>query len=398
MDKEIKVLMIDDDEEDFFIIEDLFSEIRHHKFSASWVSSYKEGLKLILEKEHDIYLVDYRLGTGNGLELIREVLKNGCDVPLILLTGQNDIEIDNQALDAGASDYLVKGSISANQLERAIRYSIAHAKNIWEIKHLNADLEKKVKMRTLELTNALEREQAINEMKTRFVSFASHELRTPLSAILSSISLIKIYKEPEQEEKRLKHANRISSSVKNLTEILNDFLSLAQLEKGIFEVERNVINLPDFLGIIVEEMDAIVNKKNQRIKYHHDGETVIEQPKKILKNILFNLLSNASKYSPEEKEIQLTSSVADNKVSIIVKDHGIGIPIEDQNKLFGEFFRAGNVGNTQGTGLGLCIVKKYVELLDGNISFISNPNEGTTFTIEFPQVNRMGGCHPERLH
>lgn len=386
MKTEIKILMIDDDEEDFIIVKDLFKEINPQKYSVDWVSTYKEGLDVISEKKHDAYLIDYRLGPDDGLELIREVIRNGCESPLILLTGQNDINIDKQAMIAGASDYLVKGAISATMLERSIRYGIAHAEHIKEIKHLNAHLERKVKERTLELTNALEREQAINEMKSRFVSFASHEFRTPLSAILSSASLIEKYREPEQEPNRLKHINRISSSVRNLTDILNDFLSLAQLDKGAIEVQKDTFDLRDFLEMIVDEMEGMITKKKQSIIYKHEGETIVVQPKKILKNILLNLLSNASKYSPDEKEIVLSSSLADNKVTITVKDNGIGIPETDQEKLFGEFFRASNVGNIQGTGLGLNIVKRYMELLDGNIDLISRPQMGTTITIEFPQL------------
>lgn len=385
---EVKILMIDDDEEDYIIINDLWEEDQNHKFSIDWVSTYTEGLKLIQENAHDLCLVDYRLGPDDGLDLIREVISNDCDTPLILLTGQNDIEIDKQALKAGAYDYLVKGNISSSQLERTIRYAIERAKNIKEIKQLNSNLEKKVKVRTLELTNALEREQAINEMKSRFVSFASHEFSTPLTTILSSVSLIEQYKELEHEEKRLKHIKRISSSVKNLKEILNDFLSLAKLDKGIVEVEKDAFSLPDFLETIVEEMEGMVSKKKQAIKYHHEGEAIVEQPKKILKNILLNLLSNASKYSSEEKDIKLVSSVLDNKVSLKVIDQGIGIPMEDQDKLFTEFFRASNVENIQGTGLGLNIVKRYVELIDGNMDFISKPDIGTTFIIEFPQNNK----------
>ncbi|MBI3135733.1 MAG: hybrid sensor histidine kinase/response regulator [Bacteroidetes bacterium] len=382
----INILMIDDDEEDFIIVKDLFAQIPNYLFHVTWAASYNEGVNLITEKQHDLYLIDYRLGPDDGLELIREVIRGGCDVPLILLTGQTDIETDRQAMKAGASDYLVKGSISPSQLERAIRYNIERARNIREIKDLNSGLEKKVRDRTLELTNALEREQSISEMKSRFVSFASHEFRTPLAAILSSASLIRKYEEPEDAEKRQKHVDRIASSVKNLTEILDDFLSLAKLEKGVVEIERAEFNLQDFLENIVEEMDGMVGKKNQQINYRHEGATMIEQPKKLLKNILLNLLSNASKYSPEEQQIELTSVITGNKVYITVKDYGIGIPAEDHAKLFNEFFRAGNVQNIQGTGLGLNLVRRYIELLDGTICFTSNPGEGTTFAIEFPQI------------
>ena len=260
--------------------------------------------------------------------------------------------------------------------------------DITERIHFQEELEKKVNERTLELTNSLEREKEMNEMKSRFVSMASHEFRTPLSTILSSASLIEQYKESEQQDKRLKHINRINSSVRDLTEILNDFLSLGQLEKGIIVAENNLFNLPEFIKELAEEMNGDIRKKNLRINFYHDGEAIIEQSKKILKNVLANLLSNAIKYSPKEKEINLISSVINNKVSVTVKDYGIGIPEEEQKHLFTEFYRARNVENIQGTGLGLIIAKKYVELLGGNISFISKPNEGTMFTIQFPQNNK----------
>ena len=246
------------------------------------------------------------------------------------------------------------------------------------------ELEAKVEGRTLELTESLGREKELNKMKSHFVAMASHEFRTPLSTILSSASLLEMYTESNQQEKRMTHINRISSVVTNLTNILNDFLTLEKLGKGFIEAENSVFNLPEFLDGVVQEMNGILSKKNQWIKYDHSGETIVTLSKNILKNAMLNLLSNASKYSPKEKEIRLNSTIADNVLTITVKDQGIGIPKEDQYKLFSEFFRAGNVENIQGTGLGLSIVKKYVALLEGNISFISKVNEGTSFTIEFP--------------
>ncbi len=247
------------------------------------------------------------------------------------------------------------------------------------------ELEKKVRERTIELTNSLQRERAMNEMKSRFVSMASHEFRTPLATILSSLALLEHYKDPGQEENKLKHINRINSSVKNLTAILNDFLSLSQLEKGGVEAEKEEIHLPAFLRTVVEEMEGMVNQKKQKIVYKHSGEDTIENSKKILRNVLLNLLSNASKYSTEGKEIFLTSNVNNGSVSITVKDSGMGIPEDEQKNLFTEFFRARNVENIQGTGLGLNIVKKYLELLNGTIHFTSKLNKGTTFIITFPR-------------
>jgi PAS domain S-box-containing protein len=267
----------------------------------------------------------------------------------------------------------------------AIRADITQRKEAEnQLREINEDLEEKVKARTLELTAALEREKEMNEMKSRFVSMASHEFRTPLSAVLSSVSLIDKYAAPENEEKRKKHIDRIKSSVRNLTDILNDFLSLDKLEEGKVDVETQSFKLNEFLEDCVEEMEGMLRKRDQRIIFNHDDDKEVVQDKKILRNIMHNLLSNAIKYSADEKEIHLSAKVNDRHVSITVKDEGIGIPEEEQKHLFDKFFRAKNAVNIQGTGLGLNIVKKYVELIGGSITHSSKADAGTSFTIEFP--------------
>jgi PAS domain S-box-containing protein len=256
-----------------------------------------------------------------------------------------------------------------------------------EILKINADLENKVTERTLELTEALKREQELSEMKSRFVSMASHEFRTPLSAILSSISLVDHYKTVDQAEKRKKHIDRIKASVRNLTDILDDFLSLDKLEQGKTEVICQELSLQEFIKDIVEEMEGMVRKKNQNIHVNFNGPGEVYQDKKILRNILLNLLSNAVKYSPEGKDIYVEVGEKGDQAIFSVRDEGIGIPEEAQKELFGKFFRASNAYAIQGTGLGLNIVKKYVELLGGNISFVSKENEGSTFRVEIPKIN-----------
>ncbi len=267
-----------------------------------------------------------------------------------------------------------------------------------EISYLNHALESKVKERTKELarvvyelsqsknelSQALEKEKALNEIKSRFVSTASHEFRTPLGTILSSISLIQRYTKTEEQEKREKHIQRIKTAVVHLTEMLNDFLSLDKLEEGIIRYKPNVIIVPDALRQIIEEITPIL-KKGQHIVYKHLSDlTQCIVDAQILKNILFNLISNASKYSDEGKPIVIESNIAENNLIILVKDEGCGIPEEEQEFLFTRFFRANNVNNIQGTGLGLNIVKKYLELMNGKVKLKSKLNEGSTFTIYIP--------------
>lgn len=247
---------------------------------------------------------------------------------------------------------------------------------------LNEELEAKVKDRTIELTHLLEREKELNDLKSRFVSMASHEFRTPLSAISSSIYLVEQYAETGDAEKRQKHILRIRSSVKNLIDILNDFLSLDKLEQGKIELAKEAIQFPEFTHDIIEEVSNLY-KRGQGIIYVHTGENELIQDKKILKNILLNLLSNAIKYSPEDKDIYFETSITGGKAMFVVQDGGIGIPEDEQKNLFTKFFRATNAVNIQGTGLGLNIVKRYLELLHGTIEFKSNPEEGTTFVVQF---------------
>ena len=246
-------------------------------------------------------------------------------------------------------------------------------------------LEAKVKQRTIELSESLSREKELYEMKSNFLGIASHEFRTPLGTILSSASLLKKYTENIPQESITKHIDRISSSVIHLNAILNDFLTLEKLRKGFVDFELTEFNLPEFITQTISEVDEIAKSNNQRIQYTHIGETNVSQSPKILKNILLNLLSNASKFSEQGKKIKITTEVTVTSFSLIIQDHGIGISLSDQKKLFTEFYRASNAKNIQGTGLGLVIVKNYINMLSGTISLSSRPNKGTLITLTLPR-------------
>ncbi|MFT5778584.1 MAG: PAS domain S-box-containing protein [Crocinitomicaceae bacterium] len=240
------------------------------------------------------------------------------------------------------------------------------------------------KKNELEILRTLEKEKELNEMKSRFVSMASHEFRTPLSSIVSSATLIGKYTDGDQQDKRDKHIRRIERSVSNLTAILNDFLSLDKLEEGKTNILLESIEIKPFIQEIIEEM-SVVKKEGQVIDYVHSGDVKsIKSDARLLKNSILNLTSNACKYSTETDTIELRTMCDSEVFKLTIKDHGIGIPEEEQKQLFTRFFRANNVTNVQGTGLGLNIVKKYINLLGGTISFESVEGEGTTFKMSIP--------------
>lgn len=231
--------------------------------------------------------------------------------------------------------------------------------------------------------DALAKERQLNEMKSRFVSMASHEFRTPLSTVLSSLSLIEKYDLAGTIDKKLKHFQRIRGSVRHLTSILNDFLSLEKVETG--KVTVNAINLNAFeLFTEIIEQHQEMAKSRQTIHYDFTGDEEVFSDPNMLRIILSNLLSNSIKYSHDGKNIWVKAAINAGALSLSVKDEGIGIPYDDQENMFDRFFRAKNAINLEGTGLGLNTVQRYLQLLGGNIFFESEPHEGTTFHVNIP--------------
>ncbi len=269
-----------------------------------------------------------------------------------------------------------------------------------EIKQLNVALEQKVADRTKmlretlaaletskeEVNEALKTEKELGELKSRFVTMASHEFRTPLSTILTSAYLLEKYNDVHEPVKREKHIQRIKTAVSDMRSILEDFLSLGKLEEGLIQATITPVSAEECFAVVesvVLEMEPVC-KSGQMIQYTFDGKGNVMADKQLLKNIMMNLLSNAVKFSPDNSVIQVDCSVIDAHMKITVKDNGIGISKEDLQHLFERFFRAKNAANIQGTGLGLHIIMKYLELMNGTIEVKSELNKGTVFTIGIP--------------
>jgi PAS domain S-box-containing protein len=267
-------------------------------------------------------------------------------------------------------------------------------------KNYRKELEKEVEERTLilkeaiqklektknELDNSLKREQELNSMKTKFISIASHEFRTPLSTIMSSLSLMEKYNELNQLEKRNKHNDRIKKSIKNLTDILNDILSVNKIEEGKVIVNPESFEIQSFVNDLIQDLQGLL-KQGQLINFSgsETHQTMVFQDPKLLRHILINLLTNAIKFSAEDSPIEINLRLEPNDIYLEIKDYGLGIPKADHDKLFTRFFRSSNVENIQGTGLGLSIVLQYVNYLKGTIKFSSELGKGSIFNVNLPR-------------
>ncbi|MBN8699887.1 MAG: PAS domain S-box protein [Chitinophagales bacterium] len=328
------------------------------------------------------------MGIGKDLFAVK---KDGTEFPVEV--SLSNYTMDNESYTIG---FINDISIRKGFETEVQRQQMQLAETNKRIEQMNDELEEKVELRTKqlketlaelevskdELTKALSKEKELSDLKSRFVSMASHEFRTPLSTILSSASLVAKYTQTDEQERRDKHIQRIKSSVNNLTSLLNEFLSIGKIEDGKIIANNIRFNIREMITALCTELEGIA-RKDQQIRYRHEGEETVLLDPNLLRNVITNLVSNAIKFSAEDGTIDVSSKTTAREVIITVQDNGLGISREDQEHLFERFFRGANVTNIQGTGLGLHIVGRYIEIMDGKIEFFSELEKGTRFIITF---------------
>ena len=341
----------------------------HANFGAQRTSGYK------LAQLYEMTPTDlmYEFSQEEFRKMIEPAISNS----------RRKVEFETNHRRKDGTTYPVEVHLQSSSLENrtlivAIIMDISHRRDYTQ------KLENTVHERTEQLRKALVKEKELGELKTKFLSLVSHEFKTPLSAILTSATLVGKYTNEDQQNKRDKHLKSITAEVQHLTSILDDFLSVERLEKG-----KEVYNMTEFfLSKVVNEVLYSANmllKTGQTINYPLNIEEIrIYQDQKIVALTLTNLLHNAIKYSPENTIIDLEVELCDENVTFRVRDQGIGIPANDQKHIFERYFRAENVLTTQGTGIGLNIVKTHLENLGGSISFESQEGKGSIFTAILP--------------
>lgn len=370
----INVLLVEDDDDDYVLVKDLFREIGDERYRVKRVASYEEAIELGAPCNFDICLLDYRLGAHDGVELMEYLLGQGFECPMILLTGQTDHEIDQRAMKAGAADYLIKGQIYAHNLERSIRYSIQQKQLVTE------------RIRTAREQAAREEAEFANKAKDDFLAVLSHELRTPLNAMLGWVRLLKTNR--ESGEIFEKAVDAIERSAVTQTKFVEDLLDITRIVNGTIRLTMRTFVLNELTRIASDNIRPTAEAKSISLDYVAPKEelAVIGDSERV-QQIINNLLSNAIKFTPEGGSIKLLLEKVEGQARIEITDSGQGIAPEFLPRVFERYKQANNSTTNRkgGLGLGLAIVKHLVQLHGGTISAASEgEGKGSTFTVAIP--------------
>lgn len=358
-----KILLVDDDEEDFLIIRNTLHKIPGAPFRIDWVADIDEAIELIEAAKHDVYLVDYRLGPNSGFEILRQFDLLDRREPFIILTGAGDEQIEREAMQLGAADYLVKGSFDAELLSRVLRYS---------------------QQRKAMEAQRIHQLMAINKSKDEFIALASHQLRTPATVVKQYLRMVLDgYAGPISPEQQLFLDNAYISNERQIR-IVDDILRVAQLDLDKVTLHLTKVDVGKLLAGIVEELQSYTAERSQMVQFEKPKKPVeVYADEKYLRMAVGNILDNASKYTPDHKAIYVSVAQEDAQVVVAVRDEGVGISKQDLPKLFMKFSRVNNPLSIKvgGTGLGLYWAKEVIQLHGGSVSVTSKLGTGTTFTI-----------------
>ena len=364
-----KILLIEDDEDDYILLQKVLTKIPKGHYTLLWERSYASGLAFMLTGEHDLCVLDYRLGAHTGIELLKTARNQGYNRPIILLTGANEGDIDILALQAGADDYISKEQLQGELLYRIIRYAIERKK-----------AEREREMLISEQIAAQELESKRNE----FIGMVVHELKTPITSLKGYAQLL--YKRCLRtgDEQTAQFASRMDTQITKLTALVDDFLDVTRLAEGKLQFVEDYFPFDTLIAEIVQEIQFI-NERQTIIQEGMTNKTIWGDRTRI-GQVITNLLTNAMKYAPNTERIVVKTSSDASSVTLYVQDFGPGIPKTLHSKIFDPFYRIekNQQRTTSGLGLGLHIAAEIIKRQEGHIWVESEEGKGATFCFTLP--------------
>ena len=362
----VRVLLIDDDHEEYLIVSAMVAEMRNSRFKLSWAQTYEAGIDAISRREHDVYLVDYLMGSHTGLDILKKAVEGGCRAPVIFLTAHGNYEVDLKAMMAGASDYLVKGEFTAPILERSIRYSIMR-------KHI----EEELKQRTFELAETLEE---LRESREELKQLASQLLRAQEDerkriareihdSIGSSLSAVKFCVES------------VAARISEIPEVGKAFQTLIRAMEQAIDDSRRIMtdlrpSLLDDFGIIAtirwfcKNYESIYTGIRVCLSIHIDESDIPENLKIIIFRIIQEAMNNSAKHS-RAGSLSVELSCEGGYLLLRVGDDGVG------------FDQTAATFKKPGTNFGLASMRERAKLSGGEFKIESSIDTGTNIEVRW---------------
>ncbi len=369
----LQVLLVEDSPTDA----QLFQHVFHRATTGDWQLVYVERLGEAIatceNQSFNVALLDLNLPDSDGLDTVAQFNQAVPDVPIIILTAFDDEELAIQAVAQGAQDYLVKDQVTPQLLRRSIRYAIERSQILQQLRQSERA--------TLE---ALNKERELNQLKSYFVSMVSHEFRNPLTVLQAMVEMILRFENALTEQKKELYSQQVKTTIKHMCQLLDEVILVGKVDTGNFNLELTTLNLEELCQELIAPLELIDNHNHPIILNYQLATKSVELDVNLLRHILTNLISNALKYSPADHEVCVDVNRLNGNLRFCISDRGIGIPDDEQSRLFQTFTRCSNVSKIQGTGLGLAIVKRCVDLYKGDIQVESKVGMGTKVTVLLP--------------